>query len=67
MNCLHLCVREDQINRITLLYNDQNDNLLNNEDIQSEALRFYGSLLGSSASQLPMIDLPTKIWLHSLL
>ncbi|KAK1404832.1 hypothetical protein POM88_004437 [Heracleum sosnowskyi] len=48
-----------RINRITALYDDNDVKLVEPSDIEKEIHKFYGGLLGSCASQLPAIHLPT--------
>lgn len=43
-----------------MLYDEANEKLEKPRDIQAEVLKFYGSLSGSCAGSLPVIDIPTK-------
>lgn len=47
-----------RINRISVLYNDQGERLLDADDIHREVFGFYKGLFGSSAASLPGIHLP---------
>ncbi|XP_056697419.1 uncharacterized protein [Spinacia oleracea] len=47
-----------RINKISVLLDDNNNKLDKVDDIQAEIMKFYGSLLGSCAPTLPMIDIP---------
>ncbi|XP_010691902.1 uncharacterized protein LOC104905150 [Beta vulgaris subsp. vulgaris] len=46
-------------NNIDILYDDQGHKLTLNSSIQAEVLNFYKRLLGSAASTLPGVDIPT--------
>lgn len=48
-----------RLNRIAILYDDNGTKLVEPDLIQAEILNFYKKLLGTSATTLPSIHIPT--------